>query len=222
MKLNIANPQRGLQKMFEISKIQALKFCDKKIGDIFQGELISEDFKGFTLRITGGDDHQGFPMKRDLNTNKRLRLLLKKGDTGYRCRRKGCRKRKSVRGCVVSEEISVLSCIVLVEGPTTIPGLTDSVVEQSHLPKRYNKVKKMFGIRDNEDCEAIVKQIVTQAAKEAGKKVPKVRLTRVPSAEKDKKKRDYIEMKKRRKQTFEQEKNQYCRKYGPIKSNKTV
>merc|ERR1719429_1033729 len=36
------------------------------------------------MRITGGNDKQGFPMKQGVLTNGRVRLLLNKGTTCYR------------------------------------------------------------------------------------------------------------------------------------------
>jgi hypothetical protein len=50
----------------------------------------------------GGNDKQGFPMKQGVLTPQRVRLLLSKGQSCYRERRDGERKRKSVRGCIVS------------------------------------------------------------------------------------------------------------------------
>lgn len=43
----------------------------------------------------------------------RVRLLLSKGHSCYRPRRDGERKRKSVRGCIVDANLSVL-CLVIV------------------------------------------------------------------------------------------------------------
>ena len=46
----------------------------------------------------------------------RVRLLLKKGHSCYRPRRKGERKRKSVRGCIVDGNLSVLCLTVAKKG----------------------------------------------------------------------------------------------------------
>merc|ERR1719179_54592 len=78
------------------------------------------------MRITGGNDKQGFPMKQGVLTNQRVRLLLKKGSSCYRPRRKGERKRKSVRGCIVSSDLSLLNLVIVKKGDNDIPGLTDS------------------------------------------------------------------------------------------------
>lgn len=68
------------------------------------------------MRITGGNDKQGFPMKQGVLTNGRVRLLLSKGQSCYRSRRDGERKRKSVRGCIVDANLSALALIIVKKG----------------------------------------------------------------------------------------------------------
>jgi small subunit ribosomal protein S6e len=66
----------------------------------------------------GGQDKQGFPMKQGVLTNDRVRLLMSPGDKGFRGygRRRGERRRKSVRGCIVSQETSVLNLLIVKQG----------------------------------------------------------------------------------------------------------
>ena len=72
--------------------------------------------QGYVFRISGGNDKQGFPMKQGVLTNGRVRLLLRAGHSCYRQRRDGERKRKSVRGCVVDANLSVLALVVIKKG----------------------------------------------------------------------------------------------------------
>ena len=46
----------------------------------------------------------------------RVRLLLSKGHSCYRPRRKGERKRKSVRGCIVDATLSVVALVLVKKG----------------------------------------------------------------------------------------------------------
>ena len=46
----------------------------------------------------------------------RVRLLLSKGHSCYRPRRDGERKRKSVRGCIVDANLSVLALVIVKKG----------------------------------------------------------------------------------------------------------
>lgn len=73
-------------------------------------------FQGYVVRISGGNDKQGFPMKQGVLTHGRVRLLLSKGHSCYRPRRTGERKRKSVRGCIVDANLSVLNLVIVKKG----------------------------------------------------------------------------------------------------------
>merc|ERR1711998_563642 len=117
MKLNISNPSSRVQKIIEIENILRT-FYDKKITSQVSGDSLGSEWKGYIFKITGGQDKQGFPMKNGVFTNKRVKLLLKKVTTG--CRgfhmRKGERCRKSVRGSIISPEISVLNLKIIKKG----------------------------------------------------------------------------------------------------------
>ncbi|RLU19191.1 hypothetical protein DMN91_007748 [Ooceraea biroi] len=109
MKLNVSFPATGCQKLFEISDEHKLRmFYEKRMGAEVEADALGDEWKGYVVRISGGNDKQGFPMKQG-----RVRLLLSKGHSCYRPRRDGERKRKSVRGCIVDANLSVL-CLVIV------------------------------------------------------------------------------------------------------------
>ena len=83
-------------------------------------------------------------MKQGVLSNQRVRLLLKKGHSCYRPRRSGERKRKSVRGCIVGSDLSVLNLVVIVKGEGEIPGLTDATKPRRLGPKRATKIRSLF------------------------------------------------------------------------------
>ena len=56
------------------------------------------------LKITGGSDKSGVPMREDLSGTIRKRILIPKG-VGFQDTEKGMRKRKLLRGNTISEEI---------------------------------------------------------------------------------------------------------------------
>ncbi|KAI5143322.1 small subunit ribosomal protein S6e [Nematocida parisii] len=146
MKLSIANPERTTQKVIEIEHNVESALYEKRIMDVIEGELIAPEWSGFLLQLTGGTDKQGFPMKPDVMTPDRVRLLLKKGDTGFRCTDNGLRRRKSVRGDVVSEHIGVLNLKVVKEGSHVFEGFNDIVNPLARGPKRASKIRKLFGL----------------------------------------------------------------------------
>merc|ERR1719183_867916 len=108
------------------------------------------------MRITGGNDKQGFPMRQGILTNTRVRLLMHKGHKGYRQRRAGERKRKSIRGCIVGQEIAVLNLAIVKTGDNDIAGLTDEPVPRRLGPKRANKIRSLFNLSKDDDVTKYV------------------------------------------------------------------
>merc|ERR1719333_1847796 len=89
----------------------------------------------------------------------RVRLLLKKGHTCYRQRRTGERKRKSVRGCIVNANLSVLSLAIVKKGDAEIPGLTDNTIPRRLGPKRASKIRKLFNLtKDDDVCQYVIRR----------------------------------------------------------------
>ncbi|XP_029776632.1 40S ribosomal protein S6-like [Suricata suricatta] len=110
MKLNISFPATGCQKLIEVDDERKLcTFYEKRMATEVTADVLGEEWKGYVVRISGGNDKQGFPMKQGVLTHGRVRLLLSKGHSCYRPRRTGERKRKSVRGCIVDANLSVLN-----------------------------------------------------------------------------------------------------------------
>ena len=88
-------------KSYQIEK-DVPTFIGMKIGQTFDGSLIG--LNGYTLKITGGSDKEGFPMRRDLQGTHRKKILTI-GGVGYKQKNKGVKRRKSVRGNRISEEV---------------------------------------------------------------------------------------------------------------------
>ncbi len=102
------------------------ELIDKKIGNEVDGGIIADLFNGYIFKITGGFDEDGFAMKNGILTQGRKKILLTKGSKNFRFKngyhRTGVRKRKLVRGCIVSHSIKVLHLKIVKAGPTPIPG----------------------------------------------------------------------------------------------------
>merc|ERR1711981_116582 len=148
MKLNLSCPTTGMQKCIDVDDDKKLlPFFDKRMAQEISGDSLGDEFKGYRFRISGGNDKQGFPMLQGVLTPDRVRLLLKKGSKCYRQRRTGEMKRKSVRGCIVSHEISVLNLVLVKKGEQEIPGLTDTEKPIRLGPKRATKIRKFVDRR---------------------------------------------------------------------------
>mmetsp|Transcript_13150 Transcript_13150/g.15817 ORF Transcript_13150/g.15817 Transcript_13150/m.15817 type:complete len:247 (-) Transcript_13150:50-790(-) len=157
MKINIAAPSSGMQKIIEIDDEKRLQnLYEKRMAQEIDGAVLGDEFEGYILRISGGNDKQGFPMRQGVLTNTRVRLLCKKGHKAYRQRRAGEKKRKSVRGCIVGHDISVLNLVVTKIGENPIAGLTDDNVPRRLGPKRANKIRKLFNLTKDDDVRKYV------------------------------------------------------------------
>eukprot|EP01055_Gregarina_sp_Pseudo9_P002244 Gregarina_sp_Pseudo_9__2243@NODE_2579_length_946_cov_564_751929_g2364_i0_p1_GENE_NODE_2579_length_946_cov_564_751929_g2364_i0NODE_2579_length_946_cov_564_751929_g2364_i0_p1_ORF_typecomplete_len243_score73_53Ribosomal_S6e/PF01092_19/4_2e51Ribosomal_S6e/PF01092_19/2_7e03MRVI1/PF05781_12/0_16CBP4/PF07960_11/0_41CBFB_NFYA/PF02045_15/0_87_NODE_2579_length_946_cov_564_751929_g2364_i057785 len=180
MKLIISDPQTGCTKLFEVDdEKKLLPFYEKRIGAEVTGDSISPDFTGYVLRVTGGNDKQGFPMMQGVLVNHRVRLLFKKGMPCYRERRAGSMKRKSVRGCIVAPDISALNLTVVRRGEKDIEGLTDSIRPRRLGPKRANHIRKLFGLEKVDDPRPFVVRRVIKEGKKT--KAPKIQRLVTPT-----------------------------------------
>jgi len=179
MKINIANPATGAQKTINIDDERRFRiFFDKKISQEVAADPLGDEWAGYVFRISGGNDKQGFPMKQGVLLPYRVRLLLSDGHSCYRPRRTGERKRKSVRGCIVGPDISVLSLVIVKQGEGEIPGLTDTILPKRLGPKRATKIRRFFNLTKEDDVRKyVVRREVTSKKKENAKpytKAPKI------------------------------------------------
>merc|ERR1712226_1519721 len=95
------------------------------------------------------------------------------GMSCYRERRSGCRKRKSVRGCIVGPDLAVLSLTVAKKGAEDLPGLTDDHKPRRLGPKRASNIRKLFNLEKKDDVRKFV------VRREAGKKKKAPRIQRL-------------------------------------------
>ncbi|CAH1720149.1 unnamed protein product [Chironomus riparius] len=199
MKLNISYPSTGAQKTFEVNDDHKLRlFYEKRIGAEVEAEQLGDEWKGYLFRIAGGNDKQGFPMKQGVLTNTRVRLLLKKGHSCYRPRRTGERKRKSVRGCIVDQNLSALALIVVRKGEGEIEGLTDVTVPRRLGPKRASHIRKLFALTKEDDVKKYIikKPLPAKEGKKQRFQAPKIQRLVTPVVLQ--RKRHRLALKKRR------------------------
>lgn len=171
------------------------------MGAEVEADILGDEWKGYVLRVAGGNDKQGFPMKQGVLTNSRVRLLLSKGHSCYRPRRTGERKRKSVRGCIVDGNLSVLALVIVRKGENEIPGLTDTTVPRRLGPKRASRIRKLFNLSKEDDVRQYVvkRPLVPKEGKESKKqrcKAPKIQRLITPSVLQ--RKRHRLALKKKR------------------------
>ena len=105
-KLNISGgntgPGKGLSKLVQIDE-NKFRFEGMKIGEIIKGGLIG--FPNYEFEITGGSDTSGFPIRKDVHGPVKKRILVSKRGIGYKPKRKGQKRRKTVRGNEITHDI---------------------------------------------------------------------------------------------------------------------
>jgi len=113
-KVVISDPKTGRAYQTVVSGANANKLIGKQIGDVINGTLVDLP-PDYELKITGGSDKDGFPMRPDIPGSGRKKILLS-GGVGFNPKEKGMRKRKQVRGRVISRDIAQINVKVVTHG----------------------------------------------------------------------------------------------------------
>jgi len=163
MKFNISYPQNGTQKCVEIDDDNNCRiFSATRMGTEVEADGLGDEFKGYILKITGGNDKDGFPMKQGIIINGRTKVLMSKGHSCYRPRRTGERKRKSVRGCIVGPDIRVLALKIVRKGVKEIEGVTNEIKPKRLGPKRASKLRKLLNIPRTKEAHILVRKVAVR------------------------------------------------------------
>jgi len=113
-KLIVSDPD-GTSQIVEVEEAQAVPLVGRKLGEVIDGAAIK--LSGYKLKITGGSDKDGFPMRPNIHGGVRVGAILSEG-VGFHSTRKGERKRKTLRGNVITDSIVQVNMKVL-EKPKT-------------------------------------------------------------------------------------------------------
>ncbi|MEE9586322.1 MAG: S6e family ribosomal protein [Nitrososphaerales archaeon] len=108
-KLIVADPKIGKSTMYEMDDDQSRIFKGLKIGSEVDGSTVGVEG---TIKITGGSDSAGFPMRSDVLGGVKKYVLLTKG-VGFRTKEKGLKRRKLVRGNTVTDEIYQINAVLI-------------------------------------------------------------------------------------------------------------
>ena len=124
-RLVLSNPEDGTAKQIVLEPRVFSLFMGKRIGDEIDGSILG--YKGYRIRITGGTDRDGFPMRPDISGPRKVRVLLS-GGVGFhpkekppsrakkrrqKRRKKGLRRRVTVRGNVISDAIAQINAVLV-------------------------------------------------------------------------------------------------------------
>jgi small subunit ribosomal protein S6e len=123
-KIIISDPETGTSRVVELEETRAVPLIGRKIGEVIDGSVV--DLPGHKAQIIGGSDKDGFPMRRNVHGGVRRRVILS-GGVGFNPQNEGERRRKTVRGNVITDEIVQLNM---------------KIVEKPKQPKESKKMKE--------------------------------------------------------------------------------
>ena len=106
----VADPTDGQTYQHEVDGQDANRFLGREIGEEVEGGAVGLD--DYTLKLTGGSDETGRPMREDV-PGAQIRERLLEGGVGFNPSRDGERKRITVRGRQVSEETAQVNATIV-------------------------------------------------------------------------------------------------------------
>jgi small subunit ribosomal protein S6e len=105
-KVIVSDPMSGASKVLELEEARASPFISKKLGETLDGAVV--DLPAHKIQLMGGSDKDGVPMRSNVHGGIRKAVVLS-GGAGFKAKEKGARKRKVVRGDVITDEIAQIN-----------------------------------------------------------------------------------------------------------------
>ncbi|MGZ4850482.1 MAG: 30S ribosomal protein S6e [Candidatus Bathyarchaeia archaeon] len=112
-KIIVSDPETGTSKVVELEEARAASFIGRRLGETIDGAVV--DLPAHKVQIMGGSDKDGFPMIGNVHGGVRRKIVLS-GGAGFKAKKSGERKRKTVRGSTITDEIAQIN-MKIVEKP---------------------------------------------------------------------------------------------------------
>jgi len=142
-KVIVSDPETGTSKAVELEEARAAPMIGKRIGEVIDGTIV--DFAGHKVQIVGGSDKDGFPMRPSVHGGVRRSIVLS-GGVGLNPLNGGMRRRKTIRGNVITDEIVQVNA---------------KIVEKPKQPREGKKLK------EKKEEKAVPKKAEQQAQAQA-------------------------------------------------------
>jgi len=142
-KVIVSDPETGKSKAVELEEARAAPMIGKRIGEVIDGTIV--DFAGHKVQIVGGSDKDGFPMRPSVHGGVRRSIVLS-GGVGLNPLNGGMRRRKTIRGNVITDEIVQVNA---------------KIVEKPKQPREGKKLK------EKKEEKAVPKKAEQQAQAQA-------------------------------------------------------
>ena len=117
----VGDPESGEAHEFEIDGQDANRFMGREIGEEVDGGAVGLD--GYTVEITGGSDAAGRPLRSDVAGPNLQSVLVSERSTGYRPDRDGERRRVTVRGREIGDEVVQINAAIAERGDRSVEAL---------------------------------------------------------------------------------------------------
>ncbi|MEM3577751.1 MAG: 30S ribosomal protein S6e [Candidatus Bathyarchaeia archaeon] len=137
-KVIVSDPESGKSKVVELEEARAAPLIGRKIGEIVDGSIV--DLPGKKVQITGGSDKDGFPMRPNVHGGVRRQVILS-GGIGFNPKQEGERRRKTVRGNVITDEILQVN-MKIVTPPKEEEEKGEEVKAKKKREKKETKTRK--------------------------------------------------------------------------------
>ena len=161
-KIILSDPETGESQIVELEGPRAVPLVGRKLGETLEGTAIG--LGGHKVRITGGSDKDGFPMRPGVHGGVKTSLVVTQG-IGFHPTREGERRRKTLRGRVITEDTVQIN-MKIVEKPKK--------KEKAEQPKKADTKEEK-----SKDAEVAEKK-----PKEKGKAIEKEKPTKPKETEK--------------------------------------
>lgn len=142
-------------------EIEMENLAGRKINDIIKGEELHSDLLGYELKISGLTDKSGFASLPDVEGTDLRKKLLKYGKGMKERYPKGMRKKKTVRGNTISNEISQINLFVEKEGNKKL----EEIFPEQCLPKEKKKWQAPEEVKEEPKVEEKKEEPKNEVAK---------------------------------------------------------
>ncbi len=149
-KIILSDPETGKCQTVELEGSRAIPLIGRKIGETVDGAVVG--LGGTKTVVTGGSDKDGFPMRPDIHGGVKTRVIMTQG-VGFHSDHKGERRRKTVRGSIITEDIVQVNM---------------KITKKPKKPEKAEKAEKSEKVKQPEKAGA--KEKIKEKAKKPEKK----------------------------------------------------
>ncbi|MCL2358568.1 30S ribosomal protein S6e [Candidatus Bathycorpusculum sp.] len=132
-KIIVSDPQTGASKVVELEEARANPFIGRKLGETLDGAVV--DLPAHKVQLTGGSDSDGVPMRSNVHGGMRRAVVLS-GGAGFKAKRKGERRRKTVCGDIITDEIVQINMKIVDRPAGAIPIALPTKAEPAQAPEQ--------------------------------------------------------------------------------------